>query len=73
MDKKWLAVLWKEYDSKVHPHLSRKWIYDGFLDMGDEYIIVQSQGAKFYLEITADENGLPVLPERAFWQPYVGD
>jgi len=73
MDKQWLAGLWKEYDSKVHPHLSRKWLYDGFLDMGDEYMVVQSRGTEFYLEITPDENGLPILPERASWKLYAGD
>jgi len=71
--KKWMPAFDKEYDSKVRPHLSRNWLEEGLHLFWWEYITVISGGAEFYLEITPDENGLPILPERAFWKLYTGD
>jgi len=63
---------YNQYESKVVPHLGMGQ-GEGIHIFRGEYMVVQSHGTKFYLEIAPDENGLPVLPERPFWKLYAGD
>jgi len=69
----WFPARFRELHTKVEPHLDLKRAGEGEYIITDEYVIVPSGEATYYLEIASDEQGLPILPERPFWKLYAGD
>jgi len=77
LSHRWADAFNEQWDTKVKPHLDLDldcWeTGEGYCEGDNEGIVVQSHGIKFYIDMTADENGLPVFAQRPFWKPHAGN